>query len=157
MASLDERLNQIYSDVSSGAAMARPELLYKAAKKAGLKVTLKNVKDFLKSKPSHTEFRPIRKRNFKRNKMLPRGLHDSWFADLAVLTPPLQTGHNKFLLVAIDALSRQIYAKLLTNKTAKSVAQGLQRIFDDVGLKPGTLITDAGKQVKTCLSYIYCY
>lgn len=76
--SINEQLNQLYTDISGDAGFSRPEVLHRKARSSGLKVSLKKVKDFLKSKASYTNFRPIRKRNFKRNKLVPNSLHETW-------------------------------------------------------------------------------
>ena len=112
-----DRLKEIYSNVSDPGSYGSVLGLYRAAKEAGLKVTVKDVETFLKTQDTYTLHRNARK-NFKRNRTIVYGIDEQWQIDLADLKN--LTRHNKgfrYLLCCIDVFSK--YAFVVATKDKK--------------------------------------
>ena len=91
-------------------------------------------------------WRPVRK-NFIRRNMCIRGLNEHWSADLADFQAySRQNKGYKYILVAIDSLSKFMYCEPLKNKTATCVYDAFMKIFKRSKVFPQNLQTDLGKE-----------
>ncbi len=100
--SLRENLLDIYRN--SDNAYTGEWALYTQAKQSGLKgVTLKKVRNFLRTKPGWIQQKRIPK-NFKRSKVFAKGVNELFEADITYLTQnkmPHANRNYKYLLTAI--------------------------------------------------------
>ena len=136
----------MYTDPSHPAGFSTPERLKKATKESTSKVT-----EFLQSQDSYTLHAPARRR-FPRNVTYADTVDDCWQSDLADFQS-LQEDNNGFLylLCIIDVFSKYAWVVPLKNKTANSVINGFQSVFDSSPRRPGRVITDKGKEFNnTC-------
>ena len=70
-----------------------------------------------------------------------------WQADLIEMVPYAKLNQgNKYILTAVDVVSRYAFTRPLTDKTSKSVARALEDIFRKSKRKPEELFTDKGKE-----------
>ena len=109
-------LKNIYHDPSSPGGFAGIQKLYIEAKKLDASITKKDVKDFLEGDRTYTLHRPRRIR-FKRAKTIPSGLFTDIQMDLAQMDK--FSRHNKgikYILVAVDVLSKKLFALLVKSK-----------------------------------------
>lgn len=89
--------------------------------------------------------RPCR-RNFKRRKVIIKGLDDLWQADLVEMGVYASENNGyRYLLTVIDTFSKYGWVVPLKNKTALAVANAMQSIFDKKRI-PKNLQTDDGKE-----------
>lgn len=145
MASLDNYLNKLYTDPKSEVAFSSATRLYKRAKRDFPRITLRNIKEFLKAQPSYTLHKPIKK-NFPRSRVVPKGLNYQWDLDLADMSNVSSSNDGKnFLIILIDVFSRVANVEPIANKSASEVAKGLQKIFAR-STPPKYVRHDAGKE-----------
>ena len=141
---MDDKLLSLYTDPKSSVSFTNPKRLHKAAKKAGLKVTLKYVKNFLEGNDLYTTHRGRRFR-FKRSAIIATGLDYCWQSDLLHITDFWrQNGGIRYLCVIVDCLSSFIWVCALKHKTTKEVYDCFQTLFSKNNRTPIFLSTDAG-------------
>ena len=73
--------------------------------------------------------KPFR-RNFKRRKVIIKGIDDLWQADLVEMSAyAAENKGYKFLLTVIDTFSKYAWVVPLKNKTALAVTNAMESIF----------------------------
>lgn len=86
------------------------------------------------------------RRNFKRRRVITKGIDDLWQADLVEMgTYSSDNRGYRFLLTIIDTFSKYAWAEALKSKTAKDVTLAMKKVFA-MGRKPKNLQTDDGKE-----------
>ena len=155
----EEALRRIYQDPSSAGSFAGVKALYREARRQGLNVNVKDVKNFLKGQDPYTLHHPIvrAKKNVMNERIYSSGPYDLWEADLMEPTKGRQPARRrgsrntpvKFWLVVIDAFTRYAWAEGVKSKSAKDMIQAWKKILDR-GLPPQTklnhLRTDQGTE-----------
>lgn len=136
-------LNEIYFNVNNPASFGGKQHLIVAAKERN--IDKKVVEEWLKSQDTYNLFKP-RKKKFIRLPIIVDNIDDQWQSDLLDMSwfSRFNTG-TKFLLVAIDCLSRYAWVRTLKDKSAISVKQAFEDIFEQ-GRVPIKLQTDQGKE-----------
>lgn len=90
--------------------------------------------------------KPARK-NFKRRRIIIKGLDDLWQADLAEMGNYAKENRNfKYILVVIDCFSKFVWAKPLKNKTGPEVTNAMDGIFKASKRTCANLNTDQGSE-----------
>lgn len=146
---MDKRkvLEEFYSDPRQPGSFSGPEKLKRSVKQLKkLHVSIKSVKDWLKSKDTYTKHRFARK-NFKRNPIIAGEIDEQWQGDLAEVGN-LST-HNdgvRYLLILIDVVSKYAWIEPLKSKHGSVVLAALKKIFDGGERIPAKLQTDDGKE-----------
>ena len=108
------------------------------------KSNFNDVKQFLSNQDAYTLHADVRRR-FPRRKTLAFGKDDLWQADLIDLSSLSSTNDGfRYLLTAIDILSKKARAVPLKNKTADAVVAGFREFFKQE--KPKHLQTDKGTE-----------
>lgn len=141
---MDRILDKIYHSSNHPASFSSVRKLYLAARIKEPSIKLRDVKEYLSSQDDYTLHRRV-VRKFQRLPIVASHVDAIWQADLADVThlAKYNDGHT-FLLIAVDVLSRYVFAQPLTNKTSLSVSNGFQVIFKE--RKPECLQTDQGKE-----------
>ena len=124
-------LERLYSNVElSNSSFTGINNLYTEARKVNPDITIKDVKNFLKTKKSYTLHRLTRKRFTRRSVTVakPKVIIGSDLADMRNLSR--QNGGVKYLLVIIDMFSRFACVEGLKKKTGQAVAEKLETIFE---------------------------
>lgn len=117
-------------------------------------VKLKDLKNTLRKYDSYTLHKPVR-RNFKRSKILTKGLNDMYEADLMDMSNISKSNSGiNFILVLIDAFSRKLWVEPLKSKNAKEVLLAFEKLIQLAG-KPRRIRTDAGGEFKNKLLQNY--
>ena len=102
------------------------------------------VENWLKTQDTYTLHRPVRKK-IKRNRISVAGIDDQWEADLLDVSTIAKHNNNfKFILTAIDSLSKYGFAVPLKNKMSESIVKAFTQIFKS--RQPRKLRTDHGKE-----------
>jgi Integrase core domain len=105
----------------------------------------KNAQAMLEETDPYTINKETRKK-FRRNPIVVISLRQQFQADLAdVKKYAQQNNGTQYLLVVVDCFSRLASVQPLKDKTAKSLHQGLRKVFRDLGV-PDKLQTDKGTE-----------
>ena len=108
-------------------------------------VKKRDVKEWLQQQDTYTLHKPI-KRKFKRNKVIVPHIDYMWDLDLAdVQNLTRYNKGSKFLLIAIDILSRHLWVRPLKNKSGEEIIKSLNNIFEE-GRLPKVIRTDKGRE-----------
>lgn len=143
---IESLLKQVFYDIKNQASFSSPRRLYNSVKKRIPSLKLEHVEDFLSRQDAYTLHRPVR-HVFPRRKTVVRARDSQWQTDLIVL--PALSRHNdnyKYILVAIDVLSRYAFAEPLKTKSGKNVVAGFSKILTRSKRKPLKLQSDDGKE-----------
>ena len=142
---MDKYLASIYYDPRHPASYSGPTKLYRVAKAAGKKITLHQIREWLKGQETYTLHKRVQ-RKFPRNRVIVDGIDEQWDADLMdMATLANHNGGVRFVLVAIDIFSRYTWMRLLKTKQGKEVVSAFASIFAE-GRKPDRLRTDRGTE-----------
>lgn len=137
---MNEALKSIYYDIKNPAGFSS---IAKLSKASGY--SQKEVKEWLKSQPTYTLHRQVRKR-YPSRKYIVHEIDEQWQADLAdVSLLAKQNNGYRFLLCVVDIFSRFAWVKPLRTKSGKEVAAAFKEIFDE-GRIPKRIQTDQGKE-----------
>ena len=115
-----QTLDQLY--LKGPASFGNPTRL-----KPQSKLSFGKVKTYLETKPSFTKYRPIRLR-FPRLKVIVKDINEIWSVDLAYVDKLAKYNRNvKYLLVAVDCLSRYLCVEPLKTKYALETASAFKK------------------------------
>ncbi len=108
-------------------------------------ISLKDVEQYRASQPKIQISRQKRQR-FPRVPIYASKPNECWGCDTGFL-PDLSSMNNGegCILVFIDVFTRMMHVRTCKKPTAAGVVGALQSIFQETGLKPGTLFSDLGK------------
>ena len=99
------------------------------------KLPLGKVQSYLEAKPSFTKYRSIRLK-FPRLKVFVKDINEIWSLDLTHVDQLAKYNHKmKYLLVAVDCLSRYLRVELLKTKYATETAEAFQKMIKLSSLK----------------------
>jgi len=129
--SMMDYLESVYYDPSKPGSFGGPKALYKAVKSEGKRViSMGKIKRWLKSQEVYTMHRRT-VRKFKRNKVYVEKMDQMWDVDLMDMNQyAKQNDGTKFVLLAIDILSRFAWAVPLLNKKAPTVQEGFDKLLE---------------------------
>lgn len=137
-------LNEIYFDPSKEGSFGSINSLYNAARKI-IDIDRETVRSWLQAQDTYTLFKPNRKR-FQRLATVQNELHKQWQTDLADFAGYARYNDNfRYILVAIDVLSRFAFAEAIQRKDSGSIIKAFEKIFAR-GIKPKKLQSDARKE-----------
>ena len=115
-------MDQLY--LKGPASFGNPKRL-----KTQSKLLFGKVKTYLETKPSFTKYRPIRLR-FPRLKVIVKDINEIWSVDLAYVDKLAKYNRNvKYLLVAVDCLSRYLRVEPLKTKYATETASAFKKMI----------------------------
>lgn len=144
-----QTLEHLYNDPKSPAAYAGVNRLWQEAKKVLADrhhITKKHVEFFLSGHRTYNLMRP-RRVHFPRARTVPSGYMTHVQADLADMQPLAEhNSGNRYILVAIDSLSRQLFVEPLKSKDAKHIVPAFKKMFKRMPTRPWRLFTDQGKE-----------
>lgn len=142
-----KELYNLYHDYGSKTGLARSDVLYKSAKEQNKLVTRKDVLDFLATQDAHTLHVPVI-RNFSRNRIKVDKIDHVWQLDLADMQNISQYNNGfRYLLLAIDVLSKIMYVEPIKNKESISVTLAFDEILKRSKPRiPDLVNTDKGQE-----------
>lgn len=145
MEQVENVLRTIYYDERNPASFSSPLKLYQASKKIDNNITLAMVKNWIHKQDTYTLFRrAIRK--FPRLATISNEVDKQWQIDLMETSWLAKHNDNiRFLLVAIDILSRFAFVEPLKDKKSSSIIEAMKRIFKR-GRMPKKIETDQGRE-----------
>lgn len=90
--------------------------------------------------------RPARK-NFRRRRVIVKGLNDLLQADLVEMIPYAKTNRGfRYILIVINVFSKFVWAQPVKRKTGKNVADAMRIILSQMKTPPKNVQTDLGKE-----------
>ena len=108
------------------------------------KLSFGKVKTYLETKPSFTKYRPIRLR-FPKLKVIVKDINEIWSVDLDYVDKLAKYNRNvKYLLVAVDCLSRYLRVEPLKTKYATETASAFKKRINNK--QPQKVWVDGGTE-----------
>ena len=142
---MEKTLKDVYYNIKGPGSLGGVDAVYRVAKAKDKRITKKKVKTWLKSQPTYTLHKPIR-RKFKRGRIIVSGIDDRWQADLVDLRSLKKFNNGVcYLNVVIDVFSKYAWVTPLKNKRGIDLVKAFQTIFRE-GRMPRSLQTDQGTE-----------
>ena len=139
-------LAKIYETASNPGSFGGVDALYREAKRNKLKVTKKQVSEWLSNKLSYTLHKPVRKK-FQRNKTRVFYVDELWQLDLCDTSALKQYNDGAtFILTIIDVFSKMGFARSLIDKKGPTVLRAFLNVLDESGRSPTKVQTDMGSE-----------
>ena len=141
----------VYYNLGGEAALSNtPSLLFNVVNRTRSKrpISLKQIKHWLTGQDAATKHKRLWKRAFPRRKLTvfaPATRVDIDLVDLGATYPQWNDGY-RYILTAIDAFTRRMWAAPLRVKDATSVARRLRHMIEKEGLHTIHIYSDAGKE-----------
>lgn len=135
-------LRRLYNNPSSAAGYAGLEALFREARTHAPDITREEVRHFLEGDRTYTLFKPTRNR-YPRLRTRPRGFLTDLQCDLADFQKLAE--HNqgfRYLLVAVDVLSRRVFVEPTKSKAAKDMKRAFDKLFRQLPHLPWSVFTD---------------
>ena len=133
-----------YDPKASSSLGGKDRFLRGVAKHKNMKLC--DAEGWLAQQDAYTLHKPLRKK-FPTAKVLVRGIDDQWMSDLLELCKySCKNKGFKYVLVAVDCLSKYAWCVPLKNKTGKAVRDALVNIFRMSGRVPRKIQSDCGKE-----------
>lgn len=141
----EQDIQKIYASPRNGASFRGVDAVRRALKEKNIKVSRKQVEEWLSKNDSFTLHRPVRYK-FKRRAVEVRGIGCIYEIDLMDL-PSLAHANDgyRYLLNCIDCFSKYAHVRKLKRKNGEEAAAAMKDIFDS-GSKPLMIHSDAGKE-----------
>ncbi|KAL3120215.1 hypothetical protein niasHT_008965 [Heterodera trifolii] len=130
---INSTLDKMYNDPSSPAAFTGVTALWKEARKTIKHLRKKDVQNYLEGHRTYTLMRPRRVD----------------LADLQALSRH-NRGH-RYLLVAVDVLSKRLFVVPLKNKRAEEMLDAFKQLIDQMPMVPHRIFSDKGTEFKNRL------
>ena len=120
----EDYLQNIYFDTSHAGSYGSAKKLQRAIRNEGrFEIGLGQIKKWLAGQETYTTMRSSRKK-FPRNRVIVYGINDQWDTDLMDMADLAKENDGvKFVLVAIDVLSRQAQALPQDTRYKKFISQ----------------------------------
>ena len=143
-----KKLAKLFYTAKSPGSFTSPYKLYKAAaqlQNGGPRIDGQMVKSWLDNEEVQSLHKPVRL-NFKRSKVLTKGLRDMLEIDLIDVSNISDSNDDiKFILVLIDAFSRELWVAPQKSKNAKDTLKSLSFLLEKSGI-PQRIRGDSGKE-----------
>lgn len=93
------------------------------------------------------ELHKAARKNFKRRRVIIKGLHDLFQADLVEMIPYAKANKGvRYILVVINAFSKYVWAYPVKRKTGQAVTDAMKKVLSSTSVIPKNLQTDMGKE-----------
>ena len=142
---MEGTLSKLYYDTKSNVSYSSIDRLFQAARKLVPGLTLRNVKDWLKTQHTYTLHKPF-KRKYARSKYFVTDTDKLWQIDLADMTmiSDVNDGYS-YILTCVDVFSKYAWVEPVIRKTGNDVTIAFKNILRS-GRKPEKLQSDMGKE-----------
>ena len=144
---MEEYLKKIWYDPRHPASFAGPSKLYQVVKREGkYDIGLRRIKKFLQNQDAYSLQKKVRRRGFKRRRVVVQGIDYQWEADLADVQNLSEYNEGvRFLLVIVDVFSRFLWVRTLKDRKAKSVIDAFKDVLSGPR-QPKAIRTDKGSE-----------
>ncbi|KAL3096673.1 hypothetical protein niasHS_004192 [Heterodera schachtii] len=148
---INATLDKLYNNPSSPAAFAGVTALWKEARKKIKQLSKKDVQNYLEGHRTYTLMRP-RRVHFRRAKTVAAGFMTDVQVDLADFqTLSRQNRGHRYLLVAVDVLSKRLFVVPLKNKRAEEMLEAFKELVKQMPMVPHRIFSDKGTEFKNQL------
>ncbi|KAL3099281.1 hypothetical protein niasHT_028228 [Heterodera trifolii] len=145
---INTTLDKMYNDPSSPAAFAGVTALWKEARKKIKHLRKEEVQRYLEGHRTYTLMRPRRVR-FPRAKTIAAGFMTDVQVDLADFQTLSRHNHgHRYLLVAVDVLSKRVFVVPLKNKRAQEMLEAFKELVEQMPMAPHRIFSDKGTEFK---------
>ncbi|KAL3122980.1 hypothetical protein niasHT_008362 [Heterodera trifolii] len=148
---INTTLDKLYNNPSSPAAFAGVTALWNEARKSIKHLRKKDVQHYLEGHRTYTLMRPRRVR-FPRASTVAAGFMTDVQVDLADFQA--LSRHNRghrYLLVAVDVLSKRLFVVPLKNKRAEEMLEAFKLLIGQMPMAPHRIFSDKGTEFKNRL------
>ncbi|KAL3079418.1 hypothetical protein niasHT_031747 [Heterodera trifolii] len=148
---INTTLDKLYNNPSSPAAFAGVTALWKEARKSIKHLRKRDVQHYLEGHRTYTLMRPRRVR-FPRASTVAAGFMTDVQVDLADFQA--LSRHNRghrYLLVAVDVLSKRLFVVPLKNKRAEEMLEAFKLLIGQMPMAPHRIFSDKGTEFKNRL------
>lgn len=144
---MEQYLKKIWYDPRHPGSFAGATKLYEIVKKEGkYDIGLNRIKKFLQNQHAFSLQKKVRRRGFKRRRVIVQGIDYQWEADLADVQNLSEFNKGiKYLLVIVDVFSRFLWVRCLKDKKSQSVIDTFKDILDGPR-HPKAIRTDRGTE-----------
>ena len=144
-----EKIDKIYTDPGSIGGFSGVQNLLSTVKKKYPKIKKESVRKFLETNRTYTLFKP-RRVHHERSKFVPAGFLTDLQADLGDFQSLADKNRGyRFMLVAVDTLSRRVFAAPVEGKSGQNMRGGFEKIFSDMPYLPQQIFTDRGMEFES--------
>lgn len=143
MGSLLNDLENLYYDVQESESFTSAKTIHESLKWLYPNVTLKFVKNWLKSQRTSQTYKPLRHK-YQRNPIVSKDIDHIWNIDLVEVMQPDVNDNVRNLLCVIDNLSKFAWVRKLQNKKKETVVNSLNNVIESSGRKPHIIGADYG-------------
>ena len=146
---ISNKINRIYTNPINPGSFSGLENLYEQVRKKYPGITKNDVRQFLEGNRTYTLFKP-RLIKYKRSKFVPAG----FLTDLQVDLGDFQTLAKKnsgfrYLLVAVDVLSRRVFTSPVRSKTGLEMKNSFEKLFSQMPYLPQQIFSDRGMEFES--------
>ncbi|KAL7070217.1 hypothetical protein ACQ4LE_000204 [Meloidogyne hapla] len=139
-------LDELYNDPGNPAGFSGVNQLWIEAKKRNQRIRKKDVKTYLEGHRTYTIHRP-RRIHFKRSRTYPSGYMTDVQCDLADFQKlSRQNNGNNYALVAIDVLSKRVFAEPIKSKKSKDMINAFEKVLSRMEMYPHRIFSDKGTE-----------
>nr|CAD2168641.1 unnamed protein product [Meloidogyne enterolobii] len=142
-------LDQLYNDPANPAGFAGVNQLWTEARKKDASIKKKDVEEYLEGNRTYTIHRP-RRVHFKRSITYPSGYMTDVQCDLADFQKlSRQNNGKKYALVAIDVLSKRVFAEPVRTKKSNDMVDAFEKILSRMEMHPHRIFSDKGTEFRS--------
>lgn len=144
---MEQYLKKIWYDPRHPGSFAGAQKLYEIVKKEGkYNIGLNRIKRFLQNQDGFSLHKKVRRRGFKRRRVIVQGIDYQWEADLADVQNLSESNNGiKYLLVIVDVFSRFLWVRPLRDKKAQSIIDAFKDVLNGPR-QPKAIRTDKGSE-----------
>ena len=144
-----ELLRRLYTDPRSPASFSGVRNLLAEARRYDPSVTRKDVTDFLERERTYTLHKRRRVR-YKRLRTVPSGFMTDVQVDLADFQKfALENNGYNYVLLAVDLMSRRIFATPVKSKHTASMKAAFEKLLDHMSCLPWKIFSDKGLEFES--------
>ena len=140
-------MDKQYTDPSLPGSLGGIEKFSREYKKRGGEEKIKDIKRKIEEVDSYSLYKAPQ-RKFKTRPVIPYTIDHIWDVDLMVISEHLVESNDgfRYVLGAIDILSRHVWVACLKTKKGADVVRGIQEIFASTDRRPHTIRVDQGRE-----------
>ena len=149
MKKIDYKINKIYTDPNNPGSFSGVENLYDQVSKKYPGITKNDIRKFLEGNRTYTLFKP-RQIKYKRSKFVPAGFLTDLQVDLGDFQTLARTNSGfRYLLVAVDVLSRRVFTAPMKSKTTAEMKNAFEKLFTSMPYLPQQIFSDRGMEFES--------
>lgn len=144
------KIRSVYDEVGLGI-----KTLYQQVSRRYLNIRREDVEEFLKNNEIYQlTKKPVKQIN---RKIISDGVNKTWGIDLIDMSSHVKSNRGyKFIMTCVDFHSKYAMLRALKSKTSAAIVTAFNKIIEDVGGPPKSLVSDNGLEFKNEDMAAYC-